>query len=115
MNTKKHGQTEKSKQESKRLKSSESQGDNYPSSDEFKKHYHVVEDTPFTLIYHNEQYHICLGQNIVGAKPFKSIPEAEEYINQKPWQLMLVAGYIYGKMVEAKIKENKEMQMKKGK
>lgn len=90
-------------------KSSESQEDR-PASSEFIEHTHKVEDTPFTIIHHDGKHHICIANNIVGDRPFDSIEEAEAYIKQKPWQLILVSNYIYGKMVEQKIKEIKEKE-----
>lgn len=101
--------TEQKNQGFKPSKSSKSQEDK-PASSDFIEHTHKVEDTPFTIIHHNEKYHICLANNIVGDRPFDSIEEAEDYIKQKPWQLILVSNYIYGKMVEQKIKEEKERQ-----
>lgn len=102
-------QTEPKETESKQSNSSESQEDR-PACSEFTEHTHKVEDTPFTVIYHNGKHHICIANNIVGDRPFDSIEEAEAYIEQKPWQLILVSNYIYGKMVEQKIKEEKERQ-----
>lgn len=107
MNTNTPGRTAENKQESKPSRSSESPEGN-SSSSEYIEHYHTVEGTPFTIILYGEEYHICLAQNIVANKPFKTIEEAENYIAEKPWQLMLVAGYIYGKMVEANIEKQKK-------
>lgn len=105
--------TEQKDQGFKPSKSSESQ-EGRPASSEFTEHTHKVEDTPFTVIYHDGKHHICLANNIVADRPFDSIEEAERYIEKKPWQLILVSNYIYGKMVEQKIKEAKEQQEQKG-
>lgn len=104
--------TDQKDQEFKPSKSSESQEDR-PASSEFIEHTHRVEDTPFTVIYHDGKHHICIANNIVGDRPFDSIEEAEAYITKKPWQLILVSNYIYGKMVEQRVKEAKEQQQEK--
>lgn len=106
--------TEPKETESKQSSSSESQ-EGRPASSEFIEHTHKVEDTPFTVIYHNGKHHICIANNIVGDRPFDSIEEAERFIEKKPWQLILVSNYIYGKMVEQKIKEAKEQEQKQEK
>lgn len=95
---------EKKQQESKPSELSKSQEDSSSSSNLIEQ-VHQVKGTPFTLVYAREQYHICIGNQVVGDKPFQTIPQAETYIKSKPWQLILTAGYIYGKLVEQKLQE----------
>lgn len=98
---------EKKQQGSKRSESSESQ-EYKPNSSNAIEQVHQVEDTPFTVIRAQNAYHICLANQIVANQPFTSIEEALKYIKQKPWQLILTSAYLYGKMVEAKLQEQKE-------
>lgn len=95
---------EKKQTEFKQSELSASRENNSASSD-LIEHVHQVEDSPFTIIYSNHAYHICIANQIVGNQPFKDITAAEEYIAQKPWQLILTSAYIYHKLVQQKVEE----------
>lgn len=56
-----------------------------------------IENTPFTIITDDEENKsfIVLGNNRVSNELFDSIEEAESYVNDKPWELILVSAAIF--------------------
>lgn len=53
------------------------------------KSVHQIKDTLFSAIEHNGKFHITLGNNIVSEKKFNSFNQAVDYVNSKPWELIL--------------------------
>lgn len=74
-----------------------------------------VENSPFTIVKLEHDIIIAMGKDAV-CTGFPSIEEAKEYINQKPWQLMLTAAAIYTNHINKLIdKKNKEYESKRKK
>lgn len=48
-------------------------------------------DEHFTIINHNGEFLIAIGNQVVSRKKFKSLQEAEDYIDSKPWDIILNA------------------------
>lgn len=97
--------TEKIKMWSKWLSSNLSnQTDSNESGEEIKKE---VKDTPFTIIQHNNELKVTMGQNLLKSG-FKTVEEAEKYIKSKPWELMLTANAVFYDSVKAEMQRLKE-------
>lgn len=68
-----------------------------------------IEGTPFHLVGpKGGTLSITLGKQVVSPQGFKTIKEAKEYIDQKPWELILIATMTYGLMVEEANKNAKK-------
>ena len=50
--------------------------------------YMSVDNTPFVIVKREEKYVIVLGVDVISAKKFNTIEEAEAYIKEKPWPLL---------------------------
>lgn len=56
---------------------------------------HPIGDTPFWVIGTKESYSIIMGKFIVVEHEFKTVEEAINYIDEKPWELLVkVTGII---------------------
>lgn len=64
-----------------------------------------VENSPFTIVKLEHDVIITMGKDAVCTN-FPSVEEAKEYINQKPWQLMLTAAAIYTNHINKILKKN---------
>ena len=50
--------------------------------------YMSVDFTPFAIVKRKEKFVIILAADIVSAREFDTFEEAEEYIKEKPWELL---------------------------
>ena len=74
--------------------------------------YIQVENTPFTLVKDEEKVAIVLGQHLVTHETFKTVDEAKKFINEKGWNLIMVACAIYtSEMIE--LAKQRDEQLKK--
>lgn len=64
-----------------------------------------VEGTPFRIVRNKKEVSIVMGDQVV-KKGFESIKDAEEYIEKKPWELILIAGAIYSEFINKIRKDN---------
>lgn len=48
-------------------------------------------DEVFTIVNHNGEFLIAIGNSIVTRKKFNSLEEAKNYVNSKPWDIILNA------------------------
>lgn len=48
-------------------------------------------DEHFTIINHDGEFLIAIGNQVVSRKKFQSLQEAEQYIDSKPWDIILNA------------------------
>ena len=64
-----------------------------------------VEGTPFRIVRNEKEVSIIMGDQVL-KRGFYKIEEAEEYINEKPWELILIAGAIYSEFITKIRKEN---------
>lgn len=51
--------------------------------------HHTVEGTPFVILEQDRNFKILIGQQLASNTIFDSKEKAEEYINEKPWELLL--------------------------
>jgi hypothetical protein len=59
-------------------------------------------DEYFTIINHNGEFLIAIGNQVVCRKKFQSLQEAETYIDSKPWDIILNAtAFMFNKLKEA--------------
>lgn len=65
----------------------------------------TINDAPFNIIEHNEEILITIGNDVL--KKCETVEDAVEYIEAKPWDLILNATAIYMEYVQ-KIKNEKE-------
>lgn len=74
-----------------------------------------VVNTPFTIVELKNDIIIAMGKDAV-CTGFNSREDAENYINEKPWQLMLTAAAIYTNHINKIMdKKNKEYESKRKK
>ena len=59
-----------------------------------------IENTPFGVFSKDGEHNIVMKNQIVSDKSFNSKEEAIEWVNSKPWKLILVAGFIYNEGVK---------------
>lgn len=76
-----------------------------------------VKDTPFSLISDNKGVKVIMKNQIVTDKVFETTAEAKKWIAKKPWELILIAGFIYNETVTEykktiKDNENKGFEQK---
>ena len=55
----------------------------------------TVENTPFALVRNEKKVRIVFGDTIASDKTFNSEKEAIDYINEKPYELLIVASGIF--------------------
>lgn len=72
-----------------------------------------VEETMFSLVTDENGTKITIGNDIVSEKVFENKNEAIEYIDSKPWELIVISSYMYSKLV-SKIKEYEQNNQKNG-
>lgn len=65
-------------------------------------------DELFTIVKHDKETQICVGNVVISAKKFKSIVEAEKYIASKPYELIInTACYCMQENLKQQTNENK--------
>lgn len=58
-------------------------------------------DEVFTIINHNGEFLIAIGNQVICGKKFQSLEEAKAYIDSKPWDIILNAtALMYNKLKE---------------
>ena len=67
----------------------------------------------FQVVLVDDKYRIAIGKQIMSVKEFSSIDEAEEYINDKPWELianlqLIVAHNLWTKSINEKNEANEK-------
>ena len=66
-----------------------------------------VKNTPFTIIKFNESYRIAIGTNIIDEREFKTKGDCMNYIESKPWNLILTAALLIN---ESYLKQTYQLQ-----
>lgn len=69
-----------------------------------------IKNTPFAVVSKNGEHNIIMKDQIVSDKSFDSKEEAIEWVNSKPWKLILISSFIYNESV----REIKELITKLG-
>ena len=59
-----------------------------------------IENTPFGVFSKDGEHNVVMKNQIVSDKSFNSKEEAIEWVNSKPWKLILIAGFIYNEGVK---------------
>lgn len=68
--------------------------------------YVEIEGTPFTAININSKWIIVMASSVASGKKFDTIEELNEYVESKPWELIVIAGSIFRDIMnENKLKE----------
>ena len=73
--------------------------DNVESTSQNIAKYVTVDDTPFAVVEDGGKWIIVFGQYKASTREFNNVDDAKEYINSKPWELILTACYAYNDMV----------------
>ena len=68
---------------------------------------HEIKGTPFRIVGTPGSYTLCVGMQAVSPRPFKNLKEATAYVNQKPWDLILITTKIYSLMWDENNKKSK--------
>lgn len=66
-----------------------------------------VKNTPFTIIKFEDNYRIAIGTNIIDDNVFKTKNECMDYIERKPWNLILTAAMLIN---ESYLKQTYQLQ-----
>lgn len=83
------------------MKAVELQEQNFDTTELIKK----VEDTPFTLVENEMGVMIAVGNQIASEKIFKTKDDAKEFIESKPYYLIMIATAIYIQQLNKKENE----------
>lgn len=73
--------------QSSEFKFTEEPQNNLDSSDSGQK-YEIIENTPFAAVKQEETWKIVIGNMIATPYEFESKEAAEDYIKEKPWELL---------------------------
>ena len=60
---------------------------------------HEIERTPFNVLEKDEKFKIILGNEII-SPDYKTLEEAENEIEQKPWWLIIATTHIISRKIE---------------
>lgn len=71
----------------------------------------LIEDSPFTAIKVKNKWFIVMGDQIASGNKFDTLDDLREYIDTKPWELIVTASTIFNSI----IKRNKEKEVKNAK
>lgn len=73
--------------QSSEFKFTEEPQNNLNSSDSGQK-YEIIENTPFAIVKQEEEWRIVIGNMIATLYGFVSKEAAEDYVKEKPWELI---------------------------
>ena len=59
-----------------------------------------IENTPFGVFSKDGEHNVVMKNQIVSDKSFNSKEEAIEWVNSKPWKLILISSFIYNEGVK---------------
>lgn len=74
---------------------------------ENKNEFLEIENTPFTAVKVENKYILVMGDVMVSGKRFDEIEDVMAYINNKPWELILVAAKTFADKLNEIKKEKK--------
>ena len=58
----------------------------------------IVNNSPFCAIKYKGKWNISIGSELISYITFNEYEQLEEYINSKPWELILIASTIYSEL-----------------
>ena len=94
--------------QSSEFKFTEEPQNNLDSSDSGQK-YEIIENTPFAIVKQEEAWKIVIGNMIATPYEFVSKEAAEDYINEKPWELIwTMAAWIVNNQSKFKFEPEEE-------
>lgn len=94
--------------QSSEFKFTEEPQNNLDSSDSGQK-YEIIENTPFAIVKQGEAWKIVIGNMIATPYEFVSKEAAEDYINEKPWELIwTMAAWIVNNQSKFKFEPEEE-------
>ena len=73
--------------QSSEFKFTEEPQNNLDSSDSGQK-YEIIENTPFAIVKQGETWKIVIGNMFASPNEFVSVKAAEDYVKEKPWELI---------------------------
>nr|QJB19716.1 MAG: hypothetical protein [Microvirus sp.] len=83
--------------------------DSEQSTSENISRYVKIEGSPFTAIkLENERWAIVMGDQLVSDQTFEDIDEASEFVESKPWSLIMAAAYIWVDYINKNINDLKQ-------
>ena len=68
---------------------------------------HEIKGTPFRIVGTPGSYTLCVEMQAVSPRAFKNLKEATNYVNKKPWDLILITTKIYSLLWDENNKKNK--------
>lgn len=70
-----------------------------------------INDAGFYAIGNTDKgYVLTFGNQVVSERKFDTVEEAQDYVNGRPWELILMATLIYGEMVKRVMEENQKTE-----
>ena len=82
--------------------------DNEQSSTYLRK-FEQIEKTPFTMMIEEDGVTLLMGKYVVKQNKFENPNEAINYVNKKPWDLIMIASSIFTReTIEEYEKQNKK-------
>lgn len=70
--------------------------------------YVTIEGSPFTAIQlENERWGLVMGDQLVSDQTFEDVDEAAEFVETRPWSLIMTAAYIYNEFINKNINDLK--------
>lgn len=76
---------------------------------QFKKvNYHELKNSPFVAVNKDGQYYVIIGDTQVTKTAFKTLKAAQEYVNEKSWELLINTMAIITYKINNYEKENKK-------
>ena len=70
--------------------------------------YVTIEGSPFTaILLENERWGLVMGEQLVSDQTFEDVDEAAEFVETRPWSLIMTAAYIYVDYINRNINDLK--------
>lgn len=63
----------------------------------------IENNEPFCIVGKKGNYSIAMGNNVVCERKFRDENEAKAYLDKRPWEVILLATYIYREKMKAYI------------
>jgi ElaB/YqjD/DUF883 family membrane-anchored ribosome-binding protein len=79
------------------------------TSNENMLKYVTIKNSPFTAIQlENERWALVMGDQLVTDQTFENVDEATQFVESKPWSLIMTAAYIYMDFINKNINDLKQ-------
>ena len=67
-----------------------------------------MEQIPFRIVLSDECYKIVLGNQIMTSRTFETTKDAEDYLNTKPWEIIMTMCAITCGLIKQQTKKTKK-------